>query len=338
MKYFFFIILIFVFNTSDSAIKDSKLKDKLNTLKKQTVKIHNEILRNNKELDQIKLDIDKNTQQKIIFNKYIKNREILGGRLVFLLQEKFYTNQLTRIVKNLNTSSDNLVTKQVIRGFFLKQVKTGISEYFESLENLKDLELELAVKLRNYREKKKVLQKKLDKLEKKIKEVAYFQRKVKQDKKLKIKEKKLKKKAKNLNELIKGTETKRKIISKITSKFTMPVFGEIISDFGEGKDLHKLKNGLVFRVKEDSFVTSPMNGIVVYANRFKRLGNLVMIQDANGFTSVLIGMKNLLISTGNEVLMGEPIAKITSSMKSQLYFELRKNGQIVDPKSKVEIL
>jgi septal ring factor EnvC (AmiA/AmiB activator) len=49
-------------------------------------------------------------------------------------------------------------------------------------------------------------------------------------------------------------------------------------------------------------------------------------------------MKNLLISTGNEVLVGEPIAKISSKMKSQLYFELRQNGKIVDPKSKVEIL
>ena len=118
----------------------------------------------------------------------------------------------------------------------------------------------------------------------------------------------------------------------------MPVLGEIIWDYGEGKDQHKLKNGLVFKVKEDSFVTSPMDGTVVYANKFKSFGNLVMIKDNKGFTSVLIGMRSLLISTGNEVLAGEPIAKITSAVQSQLYFELRENGKIVDPKSKVEIL
>ena len=104
------------------------------------------------------------------------------------------------------------------------------------------------------------------------------------------------------------------------------------------KDQHKLKNGLVFKVKEDSFVTSPMDGTVVYANKFKSFGNLVMIKDNKGFTSVLIGMRSLLISTGNEVLAGEPIAKISSTLQSQLYFELRENGKIVDPKSKVEIL
>ena len=95
---------------------------------------------------------------------------------------------------------------------------------------------------------------------------------------------------------------------------------------------------MVFVVKEDSFVMSPMNGTVVYANKFKSFGNLVMIKNDKGFTSVLIGMRNLLISTGNEVLVGEPIAKISSNIKSQLYFELRENGRVVDPKSKVEIL
>ena len=186
--------------------------------------------------------------------------------------------------------------------------------------------------------KKKILRNKLLKLERKINQVAQLQKKVKSDTKLKQEAKKLKAKAKNLNDLVKATETKRKIISTIRSKIKMPVLGEIISDFGEGKDLHKLKNGLVFKVREEAFVTAPMNGTVVYANKFRSFGNLVMIKDDKGFTSVLIGMRNLLISTGNKVLVGEPIAKISSNQKSQLYFELRENGKIVDPKSKVEIL
>ena len=48
-------------------------------------------------------------------------------------------------------------------------------------------------------------------------------------------------------------------------------------------------------------------------------------------------MKNILNSSGNEVLIGEPIAKISSTIKNQLYFELRLNGKIINPKSKVEI-
>ena len=332
----FFLLAVFIF--SNSYADNSKLKFKLNSMKKQTVNIHNEILQNNEELKKIKVDIDRNKQKKIIFNKYIKDKEFLGQRIVFLLQDKFYTNQYTSILRNLINSSYNVITKQIIREFFLKEIKVGINEYFNNLENLKDLDKELSVELENYKKKKKNLKKKLIKLEKKIKEVASLQKKVKPNKILKAKENNLRKKAKNLNELLKSAESKTKIISRIRSKIKMPVVGNIISNFGEDKNIHKLKNGLVFKVKEDSFVTSPMNGTVVYANKFRSFGNLVMIKDDRGFTSVLIGMKTLLISTGNEVLAGEPIAKISSNIKSQLYFELRENGKIIDPKSKVEIL
>ena len=333
-----FIIILVSLNLSNSFAKNTDIKVKLNSLKKQTVKIHNEILINNKELKKIKIDLDRNTQKKIIINKYIKNKDLLGRRIIFLLQDKFYTNQFTRIVRNLNNSSQELITKQIIREFFLKKVKTGINDYFLNLENLKSIDNELALELENYKNKKKNLKKKLLMLEKKIEEVAIVQKKMKTNKKLQEKAKNLRKKAKNLNDLVKSAETKRKIISKIKSRIKMPVSGEIISDYGEGKDQHNLKNGLVFKVNEDSFVTSPMDGTVVYANKFKSFGNLVMIKDNKGFTSVLIGMRSLLISTGNEVLAGEPIAKISSTLQSQLYFELRENGKIVDPKSKVEIL
>lgn len=332
----FFLLAVFIF--SNSYADNSKLKFKLNSMKKQTVNIHNEILQNNKELKKIKTDIDRNKQKKIIFNKYIKDKDLLGRRIIFLLQDQFYTNQLTRIMKNLNNSSRDILTKQIVREYFLKKVKTGISEYFINLENLKDIDKELAIELENYGNKKKKLKKKLEKLENKIEEVAKLQKKVKTDTKLKQKANSLRKKAKNLNDLVKATQTKSKIISKIRSKIRMPVLGKIISDFGEGKDFHKLKNGVVFKVREDSFVTSPMNGTVVYANKFRSFGNLVMIKDDKGFISVLIGMKNLLISTGNNVLVGEPIAKLSSNSMSQLYFELRENGKIIDPKSKVEIL
>ena len=333
-----FIIILVSLNLSNSFAKNTDIKVKLNSLKKQTVKIHNEILINNKELKKIKIDLDRNTQKKIIINRYIKNKDLLGRRIIFLLQDKFYTNQFTRIVRNLDNSSQELITKQIIREFFLKKVKTGINDYFLNLENLKSIDNELALELENYKNKKKNLKKKLLMLEKKIEEVAKVQKKMKTNKKLQEKAKNLRKKAKNLNDLVKSAETKRKIISKIKSRIKMPVSGEIISDYGEGKDQHNLKNGLVFKVNEDSFVTSPMDGTVVYANKFKSFGNLVMIKDNKGFTSVLIGMRSLLISTGNEVLAGEPIAKISSTLQSQLYFELRENGKIVDPKSKVEIL
>ena len=127
-------------------------------------------------------------------------------------------------------------------------------------------------------------------------------------------------------------------MGKKKNKIQYPVRGKIISNYGEGKDTRKSKDGLVFEVSRESFVTSPINGMVVYANQFRSYGNLIIIENDEGFSCVLSGMRNILVSSGSEVLMGEPIAKITSEVNNQLYFELRLNGKIINPKSKVEIL
>ena len=62
------LIIFFLIILTNTYAKDNELKLKLNGLKKQTVKIHNDILINNKELQKIKIDIDRNKQKTIIFN------------------------------------------------------------------------------------------------------------------------------------------------------------------------------------------------------------------------------------------------------------------------------
>ena len=337
MKIFFFLIIIsFSFL---SAAKPGPLKTKLDTLKKQTVSIHNDILKNNKELKKIKIDIERNSQKQIILKKRIKSGENIGRRLIFLLQERIYLSPANKIINSLFFQSEDFITEQIVREFFLKKVRLGVDEYLSSFKTIAELNKELDDKLVDYKKKKNNLSMKLTSLEKKINEVAKLQKKVKVDVNLKVKEKRYKEKAKNLNELVQGVKRK-KIKKKLTnfSKVKFPVQGKIISNFGEGKDIRKSKNGLVFKVIEDSFVTSPINGMVVYANQFRSYGNLVIIENDQGYYCILSGMKKIMISSGNEVFIGEPIAKISAESNSQLYFELRLNGKIINPKSKVEIL
>ena len=333
------ILLIVVFTSNICfGLEGKSLKKKLSVLKKQTVTIHNDILKNDDELKKIKIDIEKNSQKKTIFEKHIKDKEVVSRRLFLLLQDKIYLSPITKFIKNLTVQSDDLITKQIVREFFLKQAKTSINEHLESIEGIVEIKKELDNKIIVFEKKKKDLRIKLKTLEKKMKEVSKLQKKVKVDLALKIKEKKLKEKAKNLNELVSGVEKKKK--SKILRSGTIqyPVRGEIVSNYGEGKDVRKSKNGVVFKVSQDSFVTSPINGMVVYANQFRSYGNLVIIENNEGFYCILSGMKNILISSGIEVLKGEPIAKLNTGENNQLYFELRLNGKIINPKSKVEIL
>ena len=76
MKFFFFLILLnFSFlNAADTNL----LKKKLDTLKRQTVTIHNDIVINNKELKKIKIDIERNSQKQIILKKELNLEKILG--------------------------------------------------------------------------------------------------------------------------------------------------------------------------------------------------------------------------------------------------------------------
>ena len=53
------------FTQFSEGLSKNKLEKRLNSLKKQTVKLHNNIIINNKELRDIKLDIDKNRQKQI---------------------------------------------------------------------------------------------------------------------------------------------------------------------------------------------------------------------------------------------------------------------------------
>ena len=331
-------VIFFLTTNICVCVEGKNLKKKLSGLKKQTVSIHNDILENDDELKKIKIDIEKNSQKKTIFEKHIKDKEVVSRRLFLLLQDKIYTSPINKFIKSLTVQSDDFITKQIVREFFLKEAKTSINQYLESIDGIEEVKKELDRKIIVFEKKKQDLRKKLKTLEKKMKEVSKLQKKVKVDLALKIKEKKLKEKAKNLNELVSGVEKKKK--SKILSigNIQYPVRGEIISNYGEGKDIRKSKNGMVFQVTKDSFVTSPINGMVVYANQFRSYGNLVIIENDEGFYCILSGMKNILISSGIEVLKGEPIAKLNNGKNNQLYFELRLNGKIVNPKSKVEIL
>ena len=336
---FLIISLLVMFSQFSETHSKSKLEKKLNDLKKQTVEIHNNIISNNKELKIIKLDIDRNRQKQIIYLKYIKDKEVLGKRLFFLLQEKLYVSEISRILKGMQSSSDYSVSKQIIRGFFFNQVKVGIDNYFQSFENLKIVNQDLENKLYSYKEKKKKLNTELQNLEKKILQVSLLQKKFIANPEAKKREKKVKKSAKNINELVKGVKVpKLKKTKSMTTRFQMPLQASIVSEFGQNKADKIFKNGVIFEVSEDSFVASPFDGIIVFANKFKSYGNLVIIENDSGYFCILAGMDNIIISSGNKVFKGEPIARISKKFKNKLYFELRKNGKIINPKSKVEIL
>ena len=173
----FLVYFLIVFTQCTDLYPKNKLEQRLNSLKKQTVTIHNNIIKNNKELKAIKLDIDKNKQKQIIYLKYIQDKEILGKRLFFLLQQKLYISEFSRVLKSMQNPSYYTVSKQIVRGYFFNKVKVGINNFFQSFENLKNVNNNLEDKLISYNKKKNKLKKKLKNLEK-ITQVSLLQKKI----------------------------------------------------------------------------------------------------------------------------------------------------------------
>ena len=75
-------------------------------------------------------------------------------------------------------------------------------------------------------------------------------------------------------------------------------------------------------------------GKVVYSgNSLKGYGNLVIIKHNNDFLSAYAHNRDLFVSEGEEVFVGQKIAEMGRTDKDEvsLYFEIRKNGKPVNP-------
>jgi len=92
--------------------------------------------------------------------------------------------------------------------------------------------------------------------------------------------------------------------------------------------------GLEIVGKRGSPITAAADGVVVYAgNGLVGYGNLMIIKHSDLFLSAYAHNQKLLVSEQKKVKAGEKIAEMgsTGTGNTKLYFEIRRNGQPVDP-------
>ena len=154
----------------------------------------------------------------------------------------------------------------------------------------------------------------------------------------------LSKQAKNLRENLASLTAKKKVNSSYgigsgtrnlvpLSRHGLPVVGKINVTFGQPDRSGERSLGLSIRARPGATVISPTKGKVVFAGPFKGLGNLLIIEFSDKIHILLGGLEKIFIPVGQKVLEGEPVG-IISSLKIKdkiLYFELRKNGQAINP-------
>ena len=118
-------------------------------------------------------------------------------------------------------------------------------------------------------------------------------------------------------------------------KLPWPVEGKIISRFGTEKKEGKLRwNGVRISAASGTTVAAVSAGKVIFADWFRNLGLLIIIDHGNGYMSLYGHNESLIRKPGDFVNPGEPIAYVGDTggqTESALYFEIRGNGKPLDP-------
>ncbi len=125
-----------------------------------------------------------------------------------------------------------------------------------------------------------------------------------------------------------------KISARSSSKFSWPVNGNVLSQYGKKSD-GLVNDGINIGAARGTAVRAAENGVVAYAgNEVKGMGNLVIIQHSGGWMTVYAHMDNMSVRRGTRVSVGQKIGTVGTTGKvdqPQLHFEIRKGTKAYNP-------
>lgn len=120
----------------------------------------------------------------------------------------------------------------------------------------------------------------------------------------------------------------------LRGKLRLPVRGDVTNRFGAPRAEGTHWKGLFLRAPEGAEVKSVAAGQVVFADWLRGFGNLLIIDHGDGYLTVYGNNESLFRQSGDKVKGGEAVASVGNSggnPESGLYFELRHQGQALDP-------
>ncbi len=114
-------------------------------------------------------------------------------------------------------------------------------------------------------------------------------------------------------------------------------FGRRLDPFHRRQAVHA---GIDYVSSENAPVMATGGGVVTYANRDGRYGNLVEIDHGQGFVTRYAHLADIAVTVGQEVERGTRVGTVGSTGRStapHLHYELRIGGQPSDPLNYIEV-
>ena len=121
---------------------------------------------------------------------------------------------------------------------------------------------------------------------------------------------------------------------QLRGSLRLPVRGAVTNRFGAARQEGSTWKGLFIRAGTGSEVRAIAAGRVVFADWMRGFGNLIIVDHGSSYLSIYGNNDALLKQVGDSLHGGEVIAAAGNSggnPESGLYFELRHNGQPLDP-------
>ena len=114
------------------------------------------------------------------------------------------------------------------------------------------------------------------------------------------------------------------------AELRLPVDGRIALGFGAAGDTGQASKGLVLVPRSGAQVVSPAAGRVAFAGPYRGYGQIVIIEHANGWASLVTGLAKSSVTVGDIVVGGSPLGSAADDNPS-ITLELRNAGEAVNP-------
>ncbi len=117
--------------------------------------------------------------------------------------------------------------------------------------------------------------------------------------------------------------------------YAMPTNGKIYARYDDVKSVGKVRwKGLFITATQGAPVRAIADGEVVYSDWLQGFGELVILDHGDSFMTLYGGNKETLVSVGDWVDSGRPVATVGATSGHRLpglYFEIRQDASPIDP-------
>lgn len=112
-----------------------------------------------------------------------------------------------------------------------------------------------------------------------------------------------------------------------------PARGKITVNFADPQDSGGQSKGMMLETRPHAQIVAPFDGQIVFEGPFRSYGQILIIEHGGGYHTVLAGLGRADAVVGQWLLAGEPVGVMGSpdTGHPQLYLELRRDGQPIDP-------